>query len=110
MENALRHQHPPTRPGARFGLDHGLSLLGFDFRAAEELANVNLLLCRSGGAASFGLRRRAVVRLASGQWRGRQEKTLKQHTNGVIVSHMFSGCEIGLFESESRTRATFKPR
>jgi len=66
MENALRHQHPPTRLAARFGLHNGLSLDGFDFRAADELANVNLLLCRSGGAPGFGLRRRAVVRLASG--------------------------------------------
>src|SRR6266446_3761464 len=103
MENTLRHQHPPTRLGARFGLLDGLSLDGFDFRAAEERANVNLLLCRSGGAANFGFLQRAVVRLASGQWRGRQEKAARQHTNGVTVAHMFSGCEIELSESESRT-------
>jgi hypothetical protein len=43
------------------------------------------------------------VRLASDQWRGRQEKAARQHTNGVTVAHMFSGCEIELSESESRT-------
>src|ERR1700674_1208087 len=95
MENTLRHQHPRTRLRARFGLLDGFSLDSFDLRAAEEHANVNLPFCRSGNAASFGFWRRIAVRLASGQWRGRQEEAAKQHTYRLTVAHVFSGFEKG---------------
>src|SRR5260370_35613710 len=89
-------QLPAARLRTPFGLLDGLPLDSFYVRTAEEHANVHLLLCRRGDAASFGLLRRGAVRLASGQGRGRQEKTAKQSTDGVTVAHMFSVYERGL--------------
>jgi len=66
-------------------------------------------LAEAEDAASSGLLRRAVVRLASGQLRGRQEKAAKQRTDRVTVAHMFSVYEKGLSDLKAEP-ATRKPR
>src|SRR5260370_3090841 len=96
VKNTFCHIHSATRLRAPFVLLDGPPLDSFYVRTAEEHANVHLPLSRRGDAASFGLLRRGAVRLASGQGRGRQEKTAKQRTDRVTVAHMFSVYETGL--------------